>query len=1001
MEYLSLLSGVTAWLFRNSCQASIVIGLVLLAQWAFRKKLSLRWRYSLWLLVVIRLMLPVSVESSFSLFNQIKAVKGFAFGNATGVLFSGDAPSITVPSLQSIQAGTSRARVPSSAFTDSRFKADGAFSNSEQAQPTDLETVVAPRGSNQSQGDGSAVQSGKAGHPKGLGSRWSWQIGLSLVWVSGVLFLLWRIICSPMQLGAQLARHETATCAAAFEILEQSKRLAGMNVVLPIIQSRAVQSPALLGFIRPWLLLPDGMLERFTSQELRLVFLHELAHLKRRDIAVNWLMTVLQILHWFNPLVWFAFARMRADRELACDELALSFADAGESKSYGQAIIKLLEGFSRPAGLPGLVGILEDKQQMKRRITMIAQFRQTNPYPSVALVLLLTLGLATLTDAQSSKTTVTSAAQTASPTRDGARDVSGQPPQEAEADLENQGMSQRTVVSGTNSESGGQLSPDERKISYVDLSEQSGDLLVKYLTTGKTQKLTQANTNSPHVYEFADGDVWSPDSKSIAFEWRQGTNADSDLRIASLSDGKVRVLKEHNPELSFYPYDWSADGKALLVDVMRKDHTRALAMVSVQSGEVRQLISLDWNGGKHARFSLDGKFVVFERTIEGNRDVFLLEAGGSHLVRLTDSPAEDGSPLFTPDGKMVLFSSNRGGSWKLWGIQVKDGKALDEPVLIKSDFGDHEKRLTQDGKIRFTRQGNPESDAYYVEVNRSTGQVSDRPKRVAASIYAPNLAPVWSPDGKKIAYIRDFKQLYIQTVADGREEVVLSGMGDYINKVFWSPDGKWLALSPSGPKGQRGVYAYNLETRELRLLYSIADNHWSKGWSPDGTEFYSKHEGKFEANNLATGATRVLFAGTPEPILEFDFSPDQKRIVYVTKGGESEQVLAVSDRSFQNQRVLKTFAASVGSPVWPRWSPDGSMIAYYQTGQAIELWITAPDGVWETKVPRGRLEHFGNLKPPEWSPDSTKLGMALERPGRGEVGLLENFLPKEKVALSH
>lgn len=199
-----------------------------------------------------------------------------------------------------------------------------------------------------------------------------WPLCLSVLWLSGVLFLMARIVWAPMRLNAQLAQHEAVTPPAVFEVLEESKRLIGVRQVLPIIQSRAVASPALLGFIRPWLLLPDGMLGRFTPQELRFVFLHELAHLKRRDIAVNWLMTILQILHWFNPLIWFAFARMRADRELACDELALSFAKADENKAYGQAIIKLLEGFARPAVLPGLVGILEDKQQIKKRIEMIA-----------------------------------------------------------------------------------------------------------------------------------------------------------------------------------------------------------------------------------------------------------------------------------------------------------------------------------------------------------------------------------------------------------------------------------------------------------------------------------------------------------------------------------------------------------------------------------------------------------------------------------------------------
>jgi bla regulator protein BlaR1 len=138
---------------------------------------------------------------------------------------------------------------------------------------------------------------------------------------------------------------------------------------------RSRARPALMGFIRPWLLLPEGMLEKFTPEELRFVFLHELAHLKRRDIAVNWLMTFLLILHWFNPLVWFAFARMRADRELACDALALSYANEREAKPYGQTILKLLDCFTRPAAVAGLVGILERPQQMKRRIAMIAQFK--------------------------------------------------------------------------------------------------------------------------------------------------------------------------------------------------------------------------------------------------------------------------------------------------------------------------------------------------------------------------------------------------------------------------------------------------------------------------------------------------------------------------------------------------------------------------------------------------------------------------------------------------
>jgi beta-lactamase regulating signal transducer with metallopeptidase domain len=141
----------------------------------------------------------------------------------------------------------------------------------------------------------------------------------------------------------------------------------------------------------------------FTREELRHVFLHELAHIKRHDILTGWMALGLQIVYWFNPLVWLAFYRLRADRELACDALALSHARTGEKQGYGLTIVKLREGFGRPGWGPGLAGILENKQQMKERISMIAKFHKTDRGLALAVLLLAGLALATLTDAQNQK----------------------------------------------------------------------------------------------------------------------------------------------------------------------------------------------------------------------------------------------------------------------------------------------------------------------------------------------------------------------------------------------------------------------------------------------------------------------------------------------------------------------------------------------------------------------------------------------------------------------
>jgi hypothetical protein len=130
------------------------------------------------------------------------------------------------------------------------------------------------------------------------------------------------------------------------------------------------------------------------------VFLHELGHIKRNDILVSWCTTALQIAHWFNPFVWLAFHRMRVDRELACDALALSYARGEESQPYGRTIIKLLEQFGRSAWAPSVAGALENKKQLKERISMIAKFKQTSRWPAFALSVFAGLAVITLTDAQ-------------------------------------------------------------------------------------------------------------------------------------------------------------------------------------------------------------------------------------------------------------------------------------------------------------------------------------------------------------------------------------------------------------------------------------------------------------------------------------------------------------------------------------------------------------------------------------------------------------------------
>ena len=333
-------------LLKTSGQGAVLILLVLLAQWLFARQLKPRWRYALWLLVAVRLALPWTISSPASLFNVLN-------------------------------------------FSSARAKWMPQFGpHSGGVQPPEAASA-------EQNAEASAPDTAATTPSTDLTIRW-----LLCLWAAGVLTLAISLLISHFRLAARISRRRPLIDAAVLNLLEDCKQLMAVRAPVTLVETAEVGSPTLFGFVRPRLLLPAGFTRDFSHDELRYVFLHELAHIKRNDILVGWLMTALQILHWFNPLVWFAYHRMRVDRELACDALALSFARDEENENYGQTIIKLLENFGRSAWAPSMAGAVENKNQLKERIRMIAKYRKTNRAPALAAFIIIILGLLTLTDAQ-------------------------------------------------------------------------------------------------------------------------------------------------------------------------------------------------------------------------------------------------------------------------------------------------------------------------------------------------------------------------------------------------------------------------------------------------------------------------------------------------------------------------------------------------------------------------------------------------------------------------
>ena len=139
----------------------------------------------------------------------------------------------------------------------------------------------------------------------------------------------------------------------------------------------------------PKLLLPSGFLGRFTPQEIRLVILHELAHLKAHDILSNWLIAMAGAIHWFNPMTWLALRRLRQDREILRDSQVLHRLNPKERATYGETLLKLSETLSGDTPCTCFIPVINHRSQITRRILMITRYRKESRASACALAAVL------------------------------------------------------------------------------------------------------------------------------------------------------------------------------------------------------------------------------------------------------------------------------------------------------------------------------------------------------------------------------------------------------------------------------------------------------------------------------------------------------------------------------------------------------------------------------------------------------------------------------------
>ncbi len=589
------------------------------------------------------------------------------------------------------------------------------------------------------------------------------------------------------------------------------------------------------------------------------------------------------------------------------------------------------------------------------------------------------------------------------------------------------------------------VTPDGRYRLYAEEAGGGDDhLFLRDLATGESRPLTEGPGTAGDA-------IMSPDGRLIAYEWAtpayEWATEDRliELWIVGIDGSVLRVLYSNRDvrlfngarlNLQLDPpirvHEWSPDGKYVAAALYQEDQSQ-LVLFSVADASVRVLRTQGLETLSYISyfckmtFSLDGRFVAYGVTPHGgsHRDIFAIPVEGGSEVPLVQHQASDILLDWTPDGRGVLFASDRSGHWDLWVMQVFDGKPRGSPQMVYPNIGPF-----ADG-LGFTRDGSYyygvtvwENDVYLATLDPATYGLRGPTKLVSHVGFRTSTQ--WSRDGQYLAYAwgrgseNDPFILGIRSAETGKERRLRLGElhrhGGHGFDPQWSPDGRFILadLRERGYVQSQGLYRIDVQTGSVTPLVQAqaaaihgCNRIESPAWSPDGRVIFERRPPqRILTRDLETGEENELYRPVPPaqvhhwPTSNLAVSPDSQRLAFVwsdaktverttalmvlpTAGGEPRELLRVQEP----ERISL-----------PAWMPDSRHMIYARSvaGEKpkFEFWRISAEGgepqnlglAMEGLLPYGLSVH----------PDGRRIAFTAGTERHDEVWVLKDFLPTVK-----
>jgi Tol biopolymer transport system component len=568
------------------------------------------------------------------------------------------------------------------------------------------------------------------------------------------------------------------------------------------------------------------------------------------------------------------------------------------------------------------------------------------------------------------------------------------------------GLMVRQVWAGPGREA--TISSDGHYLAYMGLEREA--LYLRDLLTKEDRRLTIVGP-SRDVERIAWGPSFSADGKMVAYG--RYNKDHTDLVLIPLDGSTSRVLYRSKEGEGLGPFGWSADGNHILGGQWSSG-TRHIVLVSVADGSVRLIKTLDSNGWDPPRrlsLSPDGRYVVYDSPARKDspeeRDIFLLSIDGGREVPLVTQVGDDRYPVWTPDGRGILFLSQRAGSTGAWFLRVVDGKPQGFPELVKRDMGQFIQPIgfARNGSFYYRVRPNP-SEIYMATIDPASGTITAQPSAVTRRLVTGEM--FMSPDGRYLAYTSQRPSvqgevgaeiIVIRSLATG-EEYELAQPKDS-DLLSWSPDGGSLLVDCPDKAGQWGLCRIDARTGDIAPLFynkpgeGITQPRFLSGKS---IVFIRTNGGRYVSivmHDLDTGLETELY----RPLAPFLLGHNLK----ATRDGQ-RLAFFLEDQNTRSASLMIMTPGEKPHELGPRvkypeiidgipsFTPDGRYLLFgtYDRESVLQAHKT-----WRIAVANGSRQELrlpSGLNYLSFHPDGRQIAFTTDY-NRSEVWMMDNFLP--------